>query len=485
MDSSSELHDQTRCAEDGYKDGRAATQHIPMSRVGFVKLGRCIHSHSGGGELVGNRVVSAICSHFLSLHYSNFLYRTHVATGDHIKSCRRLPTTKPDGHQPPLTADLFRKLQHFAARTISFTEAEKALRQRKVDRGVRFVSYNPRDILHATETITERNPEAETTLPALCMRFSHLLRDFTGVDQFAAEVLQLHYLGFDANTGEVKLVAKGVMRRAERLPGILSQTRQDDIAFNDGGSFALVLRTGLGTSCVDSLVAQLQTIGRVTNIADVLKTKGLVCNEISLSRIVFTYAENLTVEILFNAKDSSKITIKLANDNPHRRILVPLQDILNNRYAGFKDFVAALTFSLPLLRAFDAIEATNALSTSLTTRPSIHIRNADSFRLSYHSPQCVFEIRTKCTRDDQEWQIVDPHAQERAKNATPFSEGLKALFRQVGKGWTGMHSSIVADNDGVAAAVVALDAVVKSFAPGKDGPVAAAPKKDTEVITLD
>jgi hypothetical protein len=346
------------------------------------------------------------------------------------------------------------------------------------------VSFNPRDILHATEMIAEQNPEIETTIPALCIRFSHLLRDITGADQFAAEVLQLHYLGFNTNTGEVKLVAKGVMRRAERLAEILSQTRDDDVAFNDSGSFALVLRTGLGTSCIDRLVAQLQTIGRVTHFADVLKTKGLVCNEISLSRIVFTYAENLTVEILFNAKDSSKITIKLGDDNPHRRILVPLQDILNNRYAGFKDFVAALNFSLPLLRAFDAIEEANARSTDLTTRPSVHIRSADSFRLSYHSPQCVFEIRTKCTRDDQEWQILDNHAQERAKTATPFAEGLKALFRQVGKGWTGMHSSIIANNDGVAAAVLALDAVVKSFAPGKDGP-ATAPKIDREVITLD
>jgi mediator of RNA polymerase II transcription subunit 14 len=424
--------------------------------------------------------------------------RSRVPAGDRIKSCRLLPTANPDGTQPPLTPNLLQKIQHFAARAISYSEAEKALRQRHVDRSVRFVPYKPQDIIHDTETIPDQNPETEITLPALCIRFSQLLRDFSGTDQFAAELLQLHYLGFDTNIGDVKLVAKGVMRRAERLPSILSQTRDNDVAFNDGGSFALVLRTGLGTSCVDRLVAQLQTIGRVTDFADVLKKRGLECNEISLSRIVFTYAENLSVEILFNAKDSSKITLKLSNDNPHRRILVQLQEILNNPNAGFRDFVTALAFSLPLLRAFEAIEAHHLLSTNISTRPSIHIRNVDSFRLSYPYPRCAFDIKIRRARDDQEWQITeymplsDPRG-ERADTAPAFATALKTLFRQVGKGWTGMHSSIMATNDGAEVTLLALDAVVRSFMPGTTSPpspgassaAAMAARKDREVITLD
>jgi hypothetical protein len=420
-----------------------------------------------------------------------------VPAGDRIKSCRLLPTAKPDGTQPPLTTNLLQKIQHFAVRTISYSEAENALRQRNVDRSVRFVPYKPQDVIHDTEITADQNPETEMTLPALCIRFSHILRDFSGTDQFAAELLQLHYLGFDASTGDVKLIAKGVMRRAKRLPSILSQTRDEDVAFDDGGSFSLVLRTPLGTSCVDRLVAQLQTIGRVTNIADVLKKRGLQCNEISLSRIVFTYAENLTAEILFNAKDSSKITLKLAQDNPHRRILVQLQEILNNPNAGFRDFVTALGFSLPLLRAFEAVEAHHLLSTDISTRPSIHTRNVDSFRLTYPSPRCAFDIKIRRARDDQEWQLTeylplsDPK-NERVNTAPAFATALKAFFRQVGKGWTGMHSSIMATNDGLEIAVLALDAVVRSFVPGTGGPsspgtgaTTAAAKKDMEVITLD
>jgi mediator of RNA polymerase II transcription subunit 14 len=376
-----------------------------------------------------------------------------------LSDCRPLPTRTNSHRQPPLSPESFMQIQHFAARAISMWEANKTLVRLNIPSAIRQVEYGQED-RSSNETVEQSTPK---TLPALCVRFTSLLKDFTGKNQFAADLLQISYIGFDTDVGTVKLLAKGMMRKPGRLKEILQRTRDDDVTFNASGSFSLVLKTGLGRSCVDRLVAQLRTIGRLCNFADVLKQRGLECKDISLSRVVFAYAEGLEVELRFTGSDTTPIKLAIPSDNPHRRIASLLEAIVNSGSDGFRNFTAALQFTLPLLTAFDTIE--NRHLSFTPNLPVMHSRNVDHFRLAYLNPPCAFEFKLKQTRDVLEWVIQEmistPARDERSKTYPTINEKLKEVFKSVGDGWTGKNSMIVADVKAIGEPLLRLDDVVK------------------------
>jgi hypothetical protein len=408
-----------------------------------------------------------------------------------LSDCRPLPTRTNIHRQPPLSPDSFWDIQHFAARAISIWEANKALLQLNVPSAIRHVEYKRED-RSANELIDTPAQSAPKTLPALCVQFTSLLKDFTGKNQFAADLLQISYLGFDTNVGKVKLLAKGMMRKPGRLKEILQRTRDDDVAFNASGSFSLVLQTGLGKSCVDRLVAQLRTIGRLCNFADVLKQRGLECKDISLSRVVFTYAESLKMELRFTGNDDTPIKLVIPSDNPHRRITSLLEAIVNSGSDGFRDLTKALHFTLPLLTAFDTI-ANRHLSYT-PNLPAMHSRNVDHFRLAYSNPPSVFEFKLKQTRDVLEWVIQEatlpPAKEEMAKTHPTFNDKIKELFKDVGSGWTGKNSMIVADVSAIGEPLLRLDDIVKGCLKTESAPVsprtgAQAGTNGPDVVVLD
>ncbi|KAF2429666.1 MED14-domain-containing protein [Tothia fuscella] len=401
-------------------------------------------------------------------------------TGDSIRSCRVLPTAI-DGKQPHLSSSLFRKIQHYAIRTSTYLSAERTLEARKIDRAIKWIPYKRKDVPHL---LTESGSAPEVTLPVVCLRFSHLLKGYINnpeKDSFAAELLQLHYIGFDTDLGSVKLIAKGMMRKASRLPAILTNTHDEEVSFDASGSFALVLRMGLGASCVDKLVAQLRTIGRIKHFAEVLKQRGLDCREISLSKVVFKYANDLSVELTFAPPttpeaDDAQILLKLEHDNPHKFIQQQLQDLLNTPSSSghnFEIFTHALSFTLPLCRAFHTIHSHAALNIDLNASPHIHPRGVDSFRLSYMHMLCHFDIRYKRNRDEFEWIISDvtpeQHKAQRGQVNPSLNAKLKEWFVKLGKGWTGMNSCIAGGVMGIEEAVVGLHDVVSSCVGGGGG----------------
>jgi mediator of RNA polymerase II transcription subunit 14 len=382
-------------------------------------------------------------------------------------------------------------IQNLAARVVAYCEANRALVKLNVPSAIRHIPFKHAD-LSAQELINMPARCTPKTLPALCVRFTSLLKDFTGKNQFAADLLQIAYIGFDTDVGTVKLLAKGMMRKPGRLKEILERTHDDDVAFNASGSFSLVLQTGLGKSCVDRLVAQLRTIGRLCNFADVLKQRGLECKEISLSRVVFTYSEGLKVELRFTGNDDTPIKLVIPSDNPHRRIASLLEAIVNSGSDGFKDFTKALQFTLPLLSAFDNIESRH-LSSTLNI-PAMHPRNVDHFRLVYSNPPCGFEFKLKRTRDVSEWVIQEsvspPVREERAKTYPTFNEKIKELFTSAGAGWTGKSSMIVADVLAIGEPLLKLDDIAKECFKSESAPAspktgALAGMNGPDVVVLD
>ncbi|KAE9988176.1 hypothetical protein EG328_000132 [Venturia inaequalis] len=388
-----------------------------------------------------------------SCNYTSDAYR--------LTECRRLPTKTISGVEPPLSSYHFRNIANFAARAISFWEANKSLVRLNVPNAIRYVFYNQEG--HVDSPM---EPSNSRTLPALCVRFSSLLKDFTFNDHFAADLLQISYIGFDTDLGAVRLQAKGMMRRPARLREILHRTRNDDLWLNSSGSFSLHLRTGLGTSCVNRLVAQLRTMGRVCNFADVLKQRGLECKDISLSRVVFTYANDLEMELLFTGIETTPVKLAIKPDNPHRRIGRLLEAVVNDGPNGFKSFTIALGFTLPLLSAFDTIDLRH-MSSSVSDMPVIHARNPDHFRLSYTNPPCVFEIRMKRTKDKLEWIIQEAmttaQREERAKTCPALNSTIMELFKSVDDGCSGMSSMIVADVKAVGIPLLQLDEAISAY----------------------
>ncbi|QDS71390.1 hypothetical protein FKW77_002900 [Venturia effusa] len=398
-----------------------------------------------------------------------------------LTDCRRLPTKSISGVEPPLSSESLRKIANFAMRSISLWEAHKSLARLNVPCAPRWMLYNQEG--YADSPMEQYNSR---TLPALCVRFSSLLKDFTYQDQFAADLLQISYLGFDTTLGTVRLQAKGMMRHPARLREILHRTRNDDLWLTSSGSFSLHLETGLGTSCVNRLVAQLRTMGRVCNFADVLKQRGLDCKDISLSRVVFTYANDLEMELKFTGNEIAPVKLAIKPDNPHRRIGRLLETVVNAGPDGFRNLTTALGFTLPLLRAFDAIGLRH-VSSAAPDGPVIHARNPDHFRLSYSNPPCYFEIRLKLTGDDLEWIIQEPittaQREERAKIYPTLDASILELFKSVGDGWSGMSSMIVAGVKAVEEPLLRLDEVVSACR--KMEPAAATAEDGPTVISVD
>lgn len=404
----------------------------------------------------------------------------YISDAHRITECKRLPTRNIGGLEPPLSSHNFANIANFAGRAISFWEADKCLIRLNVPCGIRWVLHNQER--HVDELM---EPSNSRRLPALCVRLSSLLKDFAYNDQFAADMLQISYLGFDKDLGEVKLLAKGVMRKPARLREILQRTRNDDLWLSSTGIFSLQLRTGLGTSCINRLIAQLRTMGRVCKVADVLKECGLKCKDISLSRVVFIYANDLEMELKFTGNETTPVQLAIKPENPHRRIGRLLETVVNAGSEGFRNLTTALRVTLSLVSTFDTISLRHL--SSIPDMPVYHARNSDHFRVSYPNPPCAFEIRLKLTKNKLEWIIQEPitstQREGRAKTWPTLNDNIMEIFKSVGNGWSGMNSMIVTDVEAVGEVLLRLDEVVRGCM--KMEPASLTAADDSNVISVD
>lgn len=299
------------------------------------------------------------------------------------------------------------------------------------------------------------------------VRFSQLLK--TKSSHFAKELLQIQYLSFDTNVGQVKLVAKGRMRDPSKVQDILERTKDSSVGFAADGSFSMVVDTKLGTSCVNKVVARLSTLGTLCNFAKILKERGFECEDISFSKVCFKYAQDEAVTLIFvGTEKEPHIKLEFSQGSPARRVAPLLEQILNDPEAGFERFTIALDYFLPVLRAFQALERKHALDYPIA--PTIHPRLVDMYRLAYPNPKnprepfVSFDIAFKRNKDELEWRVSEaptpPSREERDKIVPGFNDVLLQLMNRVGTGWTGMTTMLVASKGGVEDAILELDRCV-------------------------
>ena len=310
----------------------------------------------------------------------------------------------------------------------------------------------------------------------------------------------MQYLSFDTDVGTVKLMAKGRMRDPSNVRDILQRTSDPDMSFGRDGAFSIVVESSVGETPTTRVLDHLTTLGTLVDLATTLRKRGFECKELSFSRVAFAFAKDEEDIILHfppssssskDANNSRRITLTVPPRSPVRRVKPLMEDIVNDASVGFERFAQALTYFLPVLRAFDTIDSRHA--THMPYAPQILPRQVDYFRLSYPNPHgearppwVAFDAHFKRNKDTLEWRVSDvspgPVREERERMFPGLNGRIEGFMRGVGSGWTGMRTLLVADRSGIEAAILRLDEVVwgameEGRASGGDG--------GREVITID
>lgn len=405
------------------------------------------------------------------------LHRDDPCVGESIKAAIPLRTTAAGANQADLSPAFLHKVERLAMAEISFSTIADDMKRLKVPHSLQREPCTPQ------QTRTGQSLELGVTVPTLYIRFSSLIKAGGTVrpsKQWAVEMLRLTHHGFERSQGKAVHLVKGVLTQPKNLTEVMMTAHDDDVAFHKSGCFSILLRTSFGTSCLSQLVARLRAIERTRSFAEILRDQKLKCEKISLARIVFSYAEELTADIGF--AEGAPMSVTFAPENPHRRVRAMLRQILNNRADGFEKFTKALEFSLPLLQTFDHLERNDP--SPAVSSPVVHPRSVDWYRMTYRNPPCSFEIRLRLRKEQLEWHI------ERNKKPSPpqerFEEVLKDFFQDQGRGWIGIVSTIVAEIDGVQVAITKLDELVRRFAIVEEAAASTAVKvEEPEVVVLD
>ena len=269
-----------------------------------------------------------------------------------------------------------------------------------------------------------------------------------------------------------------------------------DIAFDpETGSFAFRLRSRVGESVIPDLVERLVRVERLVEFIQVFQKheKTLKCGSVSLGKIVFTYGDSAAsnesdsmdldttshpykATVDFSTMESS-MTLVLEQHNPHLRISDYLSMVLNGP-GGLNDVASLLPLTLPVLRAFDAIE--NAWMPAPNTDKGdvfVNVRSADWYMVRYnlkqtssspdappHMRKVMFEVRLRHRRGDPWWYIKRSDTVNRdSKVVDEIDEALKSVWNAEGPGWRGMRVSGVAQMRGVEGLLGKVDEVIRNL----------------------
>ncbi|KAF2400110.1 MED14-domain-containing protein [Trichodelitschia bisporula] len=313
------------------------------------------------------------------------------------------------------------------------------------------------------------NPTPPDTIPVIAFGASTLLGSPTKPPSPSiADMLMLTFAGQDMEVGSIKVAVRGALPSPDKL-GALLEIHDSALALDPKGAFQITLRTPFGTSPLAPLVQHIQSLLRLRLLVDVLKQHDLEPTSLSLTHLTFTYSTSLTATL--HLPPSGPISLSLPPSNPHSRIRHLLSCYLNEPDGGPR-FARALLVSLPLVRALDKI-STRRLA------PEIHVRSIDVYRIIYPALAFGVSIQARRSRDDVSWVIAESPGARGERGA--FGRALEGHFRDVGEGWRGVDSVVLATERGVERAVVDLDRLVSRFS----GDEVKGEEVGREVITLD
>ena len=252
--------------------------------------------------------------------------------------------------------------------------------------------------------------------------------------------------------------------KMEQLQKLLTHFRDRDLAMNSTGGLALRFLTPFGAPFAEQMRKRLQSVERLDGYVATLKKRNFACSHVNLSRLAFKYnsSPDLSAQLSFSNDGGLPVRLRLEppDSNPHSRIGVMLEQGLSNTATNeFTALTFMLSLTLPLLQAFERLEAMNSVKQTL----SVHPRTSTWYILKYNTPlpACVFQIRAKTMPDKRpvRWHIlptkIDP--------SEDLVKALKDLWQETSEHWSGVGNGIIADAVGVGPAVERLDEVVRRF----------------------
>ena len=337
-------------------------------------------------------------------------------------------------------------------------------------------------------SLTESNDSTrQHSAPTMFINFSKLMnisRDRKW-QPWAQELVRLTHHGVDRGLSgrsdvlftrhDLRLALHG--SSFKQLRRHFAHSKSDrDIAMNDTGGLAIKFRTPFGVPFVEQLRTKLSFIKRLDHYLAVLKDCHATCDVASLSRLVFTYSTNpnLSAHLTFpnDGKQPIKLRLEPPDGNPHLRIRTLLEQGFNgNGDNAFSDTVHILYLSLPVLCAFEELQAGHAARQSLT----LHVRSASWYSFKYKAPllQITFQIRTRTKLDGNKrlvrWHVQqDPNKTNAESLPADLLTSLGGLWKRNDEHCIGLSNGLMADSQGIGPALLEIDEIVRRF----EGPAA-------------
>ncbi|CAZ83188.1 unnamed protein product [Tuber melanosporum] len=250
--------------------------------------------------------------------------------------------------------------------------------------------------------------DPKLTIPDLYIRFSSLIRANWGID-----VLRLTFQGLGTEGKCIVTVLGRTKEPMTQLGSTNISAADSDVSFHpQSGSYAIRFNINVGESVIEPLTEKLHRIERLIRFVAVIRRFKLPCLDVSLGRIAFTYdtESNSSAEVSFSGDREMKL--HLPPRSPHIRIKGFLEHRLN--VSGLETVVMALTVTLPLLLAFERIEA------AVGDRSDGHVfvlsRGVDWFRIYYRRLGVVLDWQLQCRKSVLHWFVRD------AASSNPESE---------------------------------------------------------------
>ncbi|KAK8083936.1 mediator complex subunit MED14 [Apiospora saccharicola] len=410
---------------------------------------------------------------------------------------------------PDFSDNFFHNLTIFSAALISHVIDLKTLHSRKVK--------------HVIGNLGTRSLPLNVRIPSVVVRLSEIIKlgrskGSSRISSWAEDFVYIEFKGTGNRNRRRRAraaVTDGTPEQPEQQPGddnsrqqldtmvearfkvsdrakfsLLKGHVERDVAFNPRlGIFALRLGAQVGSTIFESLAHRLQAIERLVDCIDAIRKSDsdIKCESITLSQVVFSYSDAIGRKAGPQAQAnlhrwkatldlrSDRIALKLEKGNPHLRILDGMTTVLNSPL-GFAKIPLYLAFTLPILKAFDAIEdAWISLEGNNQGRVEIFCATIDCYdiRYTFASPdkrpsrqvtlQAKLQIR-QVQRSQPYWQ-VKRYQPDQAPNSPEdeFGKALKKVWEPSSdKSWKGfIKSAACSTDDTIALLLQATDQAIR------------------------
>jgi mediator of RNA polymerase II transcription subunit 14 len=290
------------------------------------------------------------------------------------------------------------------------------------------VALAHKGVLHKLQPSKVANPKL--TIPDLYIRFSSLTKEHWAVD-----VLKLSFQGLGAD-GLCKLVVLGRTKEPMTQLGSTNMSAADnDVSFHpQSGSFAVRFTVAVGETIIEPLIEKLIRIERLIRLVAIIRRFLLPCLTVSLGRITFRYSQESTSTADVSFSGEREMKLHLPPNSPHLRIKRFLENELNTD--GLERVIIALKVTLPLLIAFDKIEA--LVQGQGDGVIFVLPRAIDWFRVEYRSIGVVLDWRLKIRKSILHWFVQDAISGNlEAEGNVKGSEGRRKAHELAGM-WDGV-----------------------------------------------